>query len=233
MKLLVPVDKSRRDGIALPYATHMAKALDASIAILHALPITRTLVPNAVRGAEAYVSAVEVGLREDGIDAKGIVRRGDSANIIVAVADELKVDLILMTTRGRSSLGKLVLGSIADAVLSRCQAPVLLLSEALNGANNMDQGMRLKSLYLAAVVWDRKVRGLCTGEEAKRELDRLATMGLDHKTLHATYEAHEQQGTPYEWIDIDFQLEALREFLPESIDSLLGKAPRPGLNQAA
>jgi nucleotide-binding universal stress UspA family protein len=47
--------------------------------------------------------------------------------VIVERARELGISLILMTTHGRSGLGRLVFGSIADSVLRHAACPVLLV----------------------------------------------------------------------------------------------------------
>lgn len=220
MKLLVPVDKSRRDGIVLPYSVRMAKALSASLVVAHVLRLTRSLIPNAMRQAEAYVAAVAEGLREQGLAVESIVRRGDAASMIVTLAAELQVDLILMTTRGRSSLGKLVLGSVANAVLSNCHKPVLLLSEVAESMPS-DEEVRLQSAYLATVIWHSEARGLYTRDQAEKELTRLARAGLDPGVLLASYQAQEQQGILFGWLDFDFQLSTLRRFLPEEADAFI------------
>lgn len=213
-KILMPVDQSRRDSIALPYAARMAPALGARIALVQVVPLTRSIIPNAMRHAKAYLDAVEAGLREQGLAVETAVRRGDPATVIIALADELKADLILMTTRGRSGLGKFVLGSVADAVLANCPKPVLLLSEHTNGVAANEEN-RIEAAYLATFVWNKKARGLCTQEEAERELERLVMMGLDRTVLFSIYHAQEDRGVPYAWLDIDFQVKALRKFFPE------------------
>lgn len=222
MKILTPVDQSARDGIVLPYCVRMADALEAVVALVHIIPLTRSLVPNAMRQAEAYLFAVESGLREQGLTTEAIVRRGDPAGVIVALASELEVDLIVMTTRARSSLGKFVLGSVADAVLANCPKPVLLLSEATNGSRS-DEGTRRQSAYLATVIWHKQARGLYARDESKQELERLAASGLDRSVLFATYQALEDRGALFDWLDIDFQMNTLRKFLPEDIHALGGE----------
>ena len=214
MKILLPLDQSRRDGIGLPYAAQMAPALRATIVVVQVIPLTRSIVPKAMRRAEAYLTAVAVGLREDGLVVETSVRRGDPATVIVALAEELEASLILMTTRGRSGLGKLVLGSVADAVLANSHKPVLLLSEATNGVTANEEN-RLEAAYLATVIWNKEARGFYTKEEAERELERLVALGLDRSVLFSMYQAQEHHGAPCAWLDIDFQMKALRKFLPE------------------
>ncbi len=224
MKILLPLDQSRRDGIVLPYAAQMAPALNATVVIVRVIPLTRSIVPKAMRQAEAYLAAVAAGLREDGLVVEASVRRGDPATVIVALAEELKANLILMTTRGRSGLDKLVLGSVADAVLANSPKPVLPLSEATNGVPASEEN-RLEAAYLATVIWKKKARGLVTQEEAEHELERLVALGLDRSVLFSMYQAQEHQGAPCPWLDINFQMHTLRKFLPENAASSEDEKP--------
>lgn len=59
-------------------------------------------------------------LKAKGVRARGRVRIGDPAAEIVA-------DLIAMTTHGRSGLGRLLFGSVAEAVLRGSPIPVFLM----------------------------------------------------------------------------------------------------------
>ena len=225
MKILLPLDQSRRDGIGLPYAAQMAPALSATIVIVQVIPLTRSIVPKAMRRAEAYLTAVAAGLREDGLEVETSVRRGDPATVIVALAEEFEANLILMTTRGRSGLGKLMLERVADAVLANSQKPVLLLSEATNGVAVEHEETRLEAAYLATVIWNKEAQGLFTKEEAERELERLVVLGLDRSVLFSMYQALEHQGATCAWLDIDFQMKALRKFLPDDAVSCEDEEP--------
>jgi nucleotide-binding universal stress UspA family protein len=55
------------------------------------------------------------------------VRRGNPAEEIVAAARESGADLIAMSTHGRGGLGRLVFGSVAQAVLRHVDMPVFLM----------------------------------------------------------------------------------------------------------
>ena len=52
---------------------------------------------------------------------------GHAAEVIAATAHSEQCDLVLMGTHGHSSLGNIVLGSVATGVLARCKKPVLLV----------------------------------------------------------------------------------------------------------
>ena len=80
---------------------------------------------------------------------------------------------------------------------------------------------------MATVIWNKEVRGLYTKEEAERELERLVALGLDRSVLFSVYQAEEHQGAPCPWLDINFQMNALRKFLPENAASSEDEAPEP------
>lgn len=66
-------------------------------------------------------------LQEAGYAVTAAVRFGDPADEIVSAAGNEGVDLIAMTTHGRSGLRRLVLGSVAEKVLHRVSLPILLV----------------------------------------------------------------------------------------------------------
>jgi nucleotide-binding universal stress UspA family protein len=215
MKILVPVDKSRRDGIVLPYAVRLAKEFGATLCLAHV--VAPGILPGGgAREAQAYVLAVSEGLREQGLEPETYVRRGDPAGTIVILAEEIDASMIIMVPRGRSGIGKLVLGSVTDSVLAYSGKPVLLLSEAANGAS-IDEEARRRAVYLATFIWNRRARGIYTPDQASEQLERLATLGLDRAVLEGTYKAWEDQNVTFGWLDIDFQMETLRAYYPDEV----------------
>jgi nucleotide-binding universal stress UspA family protein len=79
------------------------------------------------RDAEEYLAPLAVELRNKGLRATIQVRRGEPDEEIVRVAKETGADLIAMSTHGRSGLGRLLFGSVAEAVLRHADVPVFLL----------------------------------------------------------------------------------------------------------
>lgn len=68
-------------------------------------------------------------LRHAGRPAESEIREGDAAAEIIAVADERSADLIVLGSRGRTGLKRLLLGSVARNVLSGTKASVLVVHE--------------------------------------------------------------------------------------------------------
>jgi nucleotide-binding universal stress UspA family protein len=233
MKILCPVDQSKRDGISLPYCMRMGRDYGARITVVHAISLTRSLLPGSTREADAYIYAVKEGFAEQGIAIEGAVHKGDPATVIAVTAEEYDVDLIVMASRSRSNFGKLVLGSVADTVLRESRKPILLLSEAANGVHT-DETLARQSAYLGTVVWNKRASGLYSEEEAEQMLEQLAAQGLDRAALFGTYQTLRQNGAPFQWLDIDFQVETLRRFLPEEVPGLAALADtRPPDSKAA
>jgi nucleotide-binding universal stress UspA family protein len=77
--------------------------------------------------ATEYLDSVAQRLRQVGVTVNTDRPEGPAAEQIVARATALGVTLILMTTHGRSGLGRLVFGSVADSVLRHAPCPVLIV----------------------------------------------------------------------------------------------------------
>lgn len=140
-RALVPLDGSPESEAIIPFLLEVAGPLDMSVVLLRVLePIppsviegTRHVTVDDVEGrtrdAEEYLAPVAIALRKRGIDARPIVRRGEPAAEIVTAARAEKADMIAMTTHGRSGLGRLLFGSVAEAVLRAADVPVFLMRQ--------------------------------------------------------------------------------------------------------
>lgn len=77
-----------------------------------------------------YLDKVANQLKKEGLPAKGIVAKGKADKAILDYATKNKVDLIIMSTHGRSGISRWAAGSIADRVARYSAIPVLLISPA-------------------------------------------------------------------------------------------------------
>lgn len=75
------------------------------------------------------VSAVEAILEEEGISVATRLEHGDPAETIVSIADEIDADAIAIAGRKRSPAGKVLFGSVAQAVMLSADQPVLVVIE--------------------------------------------------------------------------------------------------------
>ena len=127
--ILIPVDGTTGSEQAVPYARDLAKALNAEVVVCTV--ITSPAAPNSSsreQEADTYVNKVAEQFRRRGITVKTQVRRGKVPYEIRKGAVDWNVDAIVMATRSRQRVQKLLLGSVADTVVRDSQLPVLLIS---------------------------------------------------------------------------------------------------------
>jgi nucleotide-binding universal stress UspA family protein len=134
-KILVPLDGSTLAEMAIPKAVDLARgSAGASVLFLRAAEAPRLTTDqieaqvNVVREAEQYLETVAARVKADGFDQfTTSVWYGPPAPVIVEAAQVTKADLIVMSTHGRSGLGRLLIGSVAESVLRGTHTPILLL----------------------------------------------------------------------------------------------------------
>lgn len=137
--ILVPTDFSADADNALATATELARVFDAKIVLLHAyhvdVPVFSTMAggyalpqgfyDDVRKYATSQIDEVVEKLAADGIEATGIVICEPAALAIVAHAESLPADLIVMGTRGHTGLKHVLLGSVAERVVRLAACPVL------------------------------------------------------------------------------------------------------------
>jgi nucleotide-binding universal stress UspA family protein len=138
--VLVPLDVSELSHSAVPLAEGLAKALDASVVVMHAVvppalvypgtePVAmpQTVLDEIEASAHAFVRSAADELSAKGLRAKPLVLVGPAAEAILEAAEAESAGLIVMSTHGRSGVERLLLGSVAEAVVRRSNAPVTLV----------------------------------------------------------------------------------------------------------
>ena len=145
-RILVALDGSERAERVLPHVEALAEKFGSTVILLEATTpeeafiaastsdplIVPTGDPTPIVEAErqeatAYLQGLESRLRRKGLAVESESRQADADDLIVQRATELGADLIALTTHGRGGLGRLVFGSVADAVLRHATCPVLLV----------------------------------------------------------------------------------------------------------
>ena len=111
--------------------THYVIAGEASVQV----PYTDREMAQIKRKAKEYLDKAGECLKKKGVTVKARIATGRAAEEIIKAADELKADLIAMSTHGRSGLSRLTFGSITDKVLRSSNVPVLVV-RAPKGTEN-------------------------------------------------------------------------------------------------
>jgi nucleotide-binding universal stress UspA family protein len=140
-QVLVPVDFSPCSRKALQYALAFARQFRARLTLLHVVPtnyfigsefgpIDFPLPDKELRqGSERELAAVAA--REVGTAAlvETVVRQGQPVQEIVRFAGEADIDLIILSTHGRTGLKHVLMGSVAENVVRYAPCPVLVVRE--------------------------------------------------------------------------------------------------------
>ena len=134
-KILVPLDGSRTAECALDHARTIAtccKVREVDLLFV-AEPVSPGLYQTSAEGKEKlmtwgkdYLSKIEKSLIADGIAAKSIVVEGKPADTLVDYAAQNDIDLIIMSTHGRSGPSRCAFGSVAEKLIRSSTVPVLI-----------------------------------------------------------------------------------------------------------
>ena len=131
--ILVPLDGSFLGELALAPAVDLARDKAAKLVLLRAAEAHTTVADPTeaqvavVREAEEYLAAVRTRVLDAVAEIETTVWYGPPAEAIVEAARYRGADLIVMSSHGRSGLGRLVLGSVAESVLRATPTPILLI----------------------------------------------------------------------------------------------------------
>jgi nucleotide-binding universal stress UspA family protein len=147
-KILVPLDGSEFAEQVIPQIEPLAEKLGSALVLIQVTTPLEVLLaqvspgmagspgvvfdPQPLMEAEQEAAAEYLGrwtehLRSKGYTVEAEHPAGHAATVIIERARAHGADLIAMTTHGRSGLGRMFFGSVADAVLSHSHCPVLLV----------------------------------------------------------------------------------------------------------
>jgi nucleotide-binding universal stress UspA family protein len=150
-QVLVPLDGSEASERALPHAQRLADAFGGRVHLLHVISLSHeyeayrgvgeespTLIDYSIdiaeqitatrqTRAEEYLKATAARLEEHGIDVQTSVRQGLTLDTITNFVAENRIDLIVMSTHGRSGLQRFFIGSVTDRVIRFSHVPVLAI----------------------------------------------------------------------------------------------------------
>lgn len=146
--MLVPLDGSELAELVIPHVEALAKQLGPKLVDVVLLrvceppvvssdyPPTADLTweehqaremarPTTV--CEEYLAGVQERLESVGLRARSVVLKGKPADEITDYANKNLVNLIVMSTHGRSGIGRWAYGSVADRVLLGVSSPIFLV----------------------------------------------------------------------------------------------------------
>ena len=133
--ILVATDLSDTERL-MPFALQQAESTGARLILLHVLAASESMAVDAVgmpyydpAGAlESAGNALKLWCamaRARNVSCDALVREGNAAQQVLSVARQVNADRLLLGTRGRSKMSKLLLGSVAQQLLRSANIPVI------------------------------------------------------------------------------------------------------------
>lgn len=145
-RILVPLDGSRLAELALNVAGALARSREAGLVLVRALepetvigadsatsdpgspiPATAQLTTVERDVADLYMADVVEAMKNTNKIEQALIVHGSPAEVIIDSAEMNDIDLIVMSTHGRSGVSRWVYGSVAEKVLHSAPCPLLLL----------------------------------------------------------------------------------------------------------
>jgi nucleotide-binding universal stress UspA family protein len=229
--IMVPLDGSTFAEHAIPAALGVAEASDAQLHLVqvHELPFVPTspelMVPYDA-GQDERLRAQEreylLGIANRLADQRGLSVRtelvdGQPPAALAMYAQDSAIDLVVMTTHGRSGLSRAWLGSVADGVVRRSGVPVLLLRPRAEEAE-LEEPVRPKHVLipldgsaLSRGVIDAAV-GLGALSKARYTLLRVVlAVPLIRRSLDTDVDPYHEQNLQEAKADLERAAAPLRE----------------------
>ncbi len=136
--ILIPTDGSDTANKAVKHALGLAKALNSKVYGIYVVDISafaglpeeivwdsmKNLLRDESKRALGYI---EEHAKKEGVEFEALVKEGVPAEEIVKAASEIKADLIVMGTSGRTGIDKFLLGSVAEKVIRTAPCPVMVV----------------------------------------------------------------------------------------------------------
>jgi nucleotide-binding universal stress UspA family protein len=132
--VLLATDFSAASMRALPYAVGMGKQYGAKLYIAHVVPIESYLLGDsqaverlrlARQEAESNLANIAQSPSVGAIPATTLLDNGDIWAVLSGFIEQYSVDLLVVGTTGRTGLGKVLVGSVAEEAIRESPCPVL------------------------------------------------------------------------------------------------------------
>jgi nucleotide-binding universal stress UspA family protein len=145
-KIVVPIDGSQWSESAIPHAADIAHNNDSEIILLHVFktPATEYTDSIALSGAEVQIQQLREETKQRLISLRNRLRgQGlacrvqliEGSGVAPLISDYIRgegVDLVVMSSHGRTGLARYVFGSVAHKVLQEVDVPVMLIRPGKN-----------------------------------------------------------------------------------------------------
>jgi universal stress protein A len=155
--ILFATDFSDISEAALPYVTALSLRYGSMVHVAHVLPEVLLLRPGAPDPAvfgsiyeDTHSSAQEkmqqICSRFRGFPHHSYVRHGKVCDVLSDIVQQQQIDLVVLGTHGRTGLGKLFMGSVAEEIFRQAACPVLTVGPRVPSTANVREARHDREL---------------------------------------------------------------------------------------
>lgn len=141
--ILVPVDGSELALSVVKHAAEIAKAFNSNVTIVEVMTLdpyiateylsagqTNSMIERARKFIQSNIDAAKAQFESLGVQAEAKLLEGESIHrTIIKAVEELDIDLIVLSSHGRSGFKKLLMGSVAQSLISESKVPVFVVKQ--------------------------------------------------------------------------------------------------------
>lgn len=141
--ILVPVDGSEVALNVVQHAVELAKAFNSKITVVQVMTLdpyiaaeylsdgqSNLLIERARKFIEDNLAQAKTKFNEYGVDVETKILEGESIHrTIMKAIDELNIDLIVISSHGRTGFKKLIMGSVAQSLITEVNVPVFVVKQ--------------------------------------------------------------------------------------------------------
>jgi nucleotide-binding universal stress UspA family protein len=178
--ILVPLDGSSLAERTLPHVVALARVFDAQITLLQVVSqedpdlVTDAVSPLdwQIRRAEAkaYIQDVVNRLEKLELHVEGVVLEGQAAKDIIEFAHSNDVDLIVLSSHGRSGLSEWGISSIVQKVALRAHVPIYIVRAYAADSEDLE-GLTYRQILVPLDGSQRAECAISAAEELSRAFD--------------------------------------------------------------
>lgn len=226
--ILFATDFSEVSEAALPYVTALSLRYGSTVHVAHVLPEASFVRPSPVDTAlfgsiyeQAHSDAQEkiqrLSDRLRGFPHHTYIRHGKVCDVLSELIREQEIDLLVAGTHGRTGLGKLVMGSVAEEIFRQSACPVLTVGPRVARTRGVREArhdhelspvqIKFRQVFCATDFRSNSVEAVSYAVSLAREFQ--ARLSLLHVIEDYGDRLHEHPGP------IDIVLRRMEELLPD------------------
>lgn len=193
---MLATDFDPNSEAALHYSLSIARQYGSKVYLVHVVPpdtfqflsddARRDALDNAWRDAQRHMTDLLIAGHLEGLDHQVMVEQGEVWEVLSRKISDLNIDLVVIGTRARGRIGKLLLGSVAETIFRQAACPVLMVGPRARRAAERGTGRPI--LYCTGFSAHSLKAGGYALSLAQHQSNALILLHVSKETPHSRSE---------------------------------------------